>query len=79
VENRDAAPIGPRSRKWDLTLHVKDLRECQEFLSRRGAALRAWETRKLDDSNTKLSAETCREYVDLVGETRLHATCLPVR
>jgi len=71
-----AAMAGSAIRYFTTT---KDLRECQEFLSRRGAGLRAWETRKLDGSDATVSAGTWREYVDLVGEIRLHATCLPVR
>jgi len=71
-----AAMAGSAIRYFTAT---KDLGECQEFLSRRGAGLRAWGTQKLDGSDARVSAGTWREYADLVGETQLHDTCLVVR
>ena len=58
---------------------VKDLHECQVFLSQREAALRQWEAEHLGDSARPVSRETWREYVDLVSEIQLHSTCLAVR
>jgi len=58
---------------------VKDLRECQEFLTSKGAQLRQWEARNLDDSSRPVSPETWREYVNLVSDIQLHPTCLAVR
>jgi hypothetical protein len=58
---------------------VKDLHECQVFLAEREAALRQWGVQHLGDSTRPVSAETWREYVNLVSETQLHPTCLTVR
>ena len=58
---------------------VKDLHECQEFLSLKGAQLKGWEARNLNDSAEPVPANAWREYVDLVTEIQLHPTCLAVR
>ncbi|MFI5181083.1 MAG: hypothetical protein ACHQPI_06815 [Thermoanaerobaculia bacterium] len=58
---------------------VKNLHECQEFLSRMGAQLRQWEARYVGDSAQPVPEKTWREYVDLVSEIQLHENCLVVR
>ncbi len=58
---------------------VRDLHECQEFLSAKGAQLRQWEARNLGDSPNPVPERAWREYVDLVSEIQLHPTCLKVR
>lgn len=58
---------------------VKDLHECQVYLSQREAALRQWEAEHLGDSSRPVSPETWRDYVSLVSQTQLHPSCLGVR
>ncbi len=58
---------------------VRNLHECQEFLTFKGAQLRQWEARQLDDSSRPVRPETWRDYVNLVSEIQLHQNCLGVR
>lgn len=58
---------------------VKNLHECQEFLTFKGAQLRQWEARHLDDSSRPVRPETWRDFVNLVSEIQLHENCLVVR
>lgn len=58
---------------------VKNLHECQEFLTFKGAQLKQWEARYVGDSAEPVSAKTWREYVNLVSEIQLHENCLAVR
>jgi hypothetical protein len=58
---------------------VRNLHECQEFLSFKGAQLRQWEARYVGDSAEPVPEKTWHEYVDLVSEIQLHPSCLPVR
>jgi hypothetical protein len=58
---------------------VNSLRECQEFLSLKGAQMRQWEARNVGDSAKPVPEKTWREYVTLVTEIQLHESCLKVR
>jgi hypothetical protein len=58
---------------------VRNLHECQEFLSLKGAQLRQWEARNVGDSAQPVPEKTWRDYVNLVSEIQLHENCLVVR
>ena len=58
---------------------VKNLHECQEFLTFKGAQLKQWEARYVGDSAEAVSAKTWHEYVNLRTGIQLHETCLVVR
>lgn len=74
--------VGAAAMVWSAYRYfgpVKELHECQEFLSLSGGQLRQWEARNVGDSKAPVPEATWREYVDLVSTIQTHPGCLAVR